>query len=276
MGRGDGALIMLEPDKVAAEGDAKGIVDVVEDNPNCIFVYGDPVDKGVEGEPDFQGAPCTEREVVVDISEAVDSVDVKSLLSRMDREIAVGVSNIRLPQHEFLPWVLVDEVPDGIAERRDSVEGSSPNGFRTDHGVDRVPSGTEVVDQTELVGAFSLRNGEDRHRIHPGEEIFTKGRGPASRHNLLIALVPEELARTFILMGGTGLVPGKGVVVRLFIRKEPETFAQAAEDGVDKRAVGMVKQKLFKTVNIDWGDDLKKVRKGGQRAQDIRVADRWG
>ena len=157
--------------------------------------------------------------------------------------------------------MLTDEMSDRISESRNTIEGGSLDSFWAYHRADGVPASAEVVDEAELVGPFALRNSEDRHGVHPGEEVFSEGRGPSARIHLFIALVSKELACTLVLMRGTGLIPGKGIVFRLFIGKElAEALAQTSEDRVDKRTVRVIKQEFFEAIDIDWGDYFKEVR----------------
>jgi hypothetical protein len=43
------------------------------------------------------------------------------------------------------------------------------------------------------------------------------------------------------------------------IRKWPKSFPERTDNGVDKRAVGMVLEVLFKDTNLDWCNDLEEI-----------------
>lgn len=135
----------------------------------------------------------------------------------------------------------------------DAVEGGTLNCFWSHHGVNRVTTGAEIVNESELKRTFTLRYGEYGHRIHSREKLGPERWRPTARLNLLVALFAEELARTFILVGSSGFVPGQGVVIGLFIGKKPEAFSQSSDDGIDEGTVRMVKKEFLKTVDIDGG-----------------------
>ena len=124
------------------------------------------------------------------------------------------------------------------------VEATTGYGLSGYHGIEgEVPS--TVINHQPQIGGVRFRDRVDRHTVHPGKEIRTKGGREPTGGYFNIALRPQELSLPVGLRRSMRLIVGGGER-GIGRRPGPKTFGKTAHNGLDKGWIRVVAQQPVK------------------------------
>ena len=164
------------PKGVTEKFKAPIIIDVAEKKMNMALRDSNPSDERIEGKPKVERTTAAKGIAAIDVPLAINCDNLADLPEGGNGDMVIRLGDVQLPEDEWLAGKLTTQLMKKGTEEGHAIEDSTFDRIRAYHGIKRVGSGTEVIDESKFF-RVGFGNNVNRHGVHAWEEISTESWG---------------------------------------------------------------------------------------------------
>ena len=169
-------MVPCIPKGATEKFEAPVIIDIAEKEMNMMLHDSNPSNKRIEGKPKAERTMATKGIAVIDMPLAINHNNLVDLPEGGNGDMVICLGDIQLPEDEWLAGKLTTQLTKKGTEEGHAIEDSTFDHIRVYHGIKRVGSGTEVIDESKFF-RVGFGNNVNRHGVHAWEEISTESWG---------------------------------------------------------------------------------------------------